>query len=152
LAYAAEARPDTAYSKKALETAEMTTLRKITRSRLNDRMRIEHIRQLCNTPPINEWILGRRVEWNDHISRRASTRAVKISSDKAAKETLEDRRNDGANPWKLVSCKLQAYAQEDNDRSRRKVGNVIRGLRTSCRVTDLFRLDPKFAMTLTKNT
>ena len=63
LAYAAEARPDTTYSKKALETAEVTTLRRITRSRLNDRVRNEHLRQLCNTPPINEWILGRRMEW-----------------------------------------------------------------------------------------
>jgi hypothetical protein len=35
LAYAAEARPDTAYTKKALETAEMTKLRKITRNILN---------------------------------------------------------------------------------------------------------------------
>jgi hypothetical protein len=33
LAYAAEARPDTAYSKKTLETAEMTTLKRMTRSR-----------------------------------------------------------------------------------------------------------------------
>jgi hypothetical protein len=36
LAYAAEARPDTAYSMKALETAEITMLRKITRNRMND--------------------------------------------------------------------------------------------------------------------
>jgi hypothetical protein len=59
LAYAAEARLDTAYSKKALEAGEMT-LRRITRNRSNDRVRNEHIRQLYNTPPINEWILGRR--------------------------------------------------------------------------------------------
>jgi hypothetical protein len=62
LAYAAEARPDTAYSMKALETAEMTTLRKITRNRMNNGIRSEHIRQLYNTPPISEWVLGRRME------------------------------------------------------------------------------------------
>jgi hypothetical protein len=83
LAYAAEARSDTAYWKKALESAEMTTLRKITRNRLNDRVQNEHIRQLCDNPPIKEWILGRRMEWNDHISRMASTRIVKITRDKA---------------------------------------------------------------------
>jgi hypothetical protein len=64
LAYSAEARPDTAYSKKALEIAEMTTLGKITRSRLNDKVRNEHIRQVCDSPPINEWIPGRRIGWN----------------------------------------------------------------------------------------
>jgi hypothetical protein len=83
LAYAAKARPDTAYSKKALETAELTMLRRITRNKLNDRVRNEHMRQLCNTPPINEWILGRRMEWNDHMSRMASTRVVKIARHKA---------------------------------------------------------------------
>jgi hypothetical protein len=85
LAYAAEARPDTAYSKKALETAEMTTLRRITRRRSNDRVRNEHIRQLCNSPHRNVWILGRRIEWNDDISRMASTRVVKVARDKAPK-------------------------------------------------------------------
>jgi hypothetical protein len=83
LAYVAEARPNTACSKKALETAEMTTLRKIKRSRLNDRVRNEHIRQLCNSPHVNEWILGRRMEWNDHIARMTSTIVVKIVRDKA---------------------------------------------------------------------
>ena len=83
LAYVAEARPDTGCSKKALETAEMTTLGRITRSRLNDRVRNEHIRQLCNSPHINEWILRRRMEWNDHVSRMTSTIVVKIARDTA---------------------------------------------------------------------
>jgi hypothetical protein len=79
LAYATEARPDTDYSNKALETVEMTTLRRITRSRSNNRVWNENIRRLCNSPPINEWILGRRMEMNDHISRMASTRVAKIA-------------------------------------------------------------------------
>jgi hypothetical protein len=83
LAYAAEALSDIAFSKKALETAEMTKLRRITRSRSNDRVRNEHFRQLCNNRPINKWILERRMEWKDHIARMASKRVVKIARDKA---------------------------------------------------------------------
>jgi hypothetical protein len=120
LADAAEARPDTAYSNKALETAEMITLRRITRNRLNDRVRNEYIRQLCKTPPINEWILGRRMEWNDHICRMTSTRLVKITRDKApnSNKTLEDRRKDGTNPWKLVRNRLKVYLQEEEEKKK----------------------------------
>lgn len=32
-----------------------------------------------------------------------------------ARETLEDQRQDGANPWKLVRNRLKAYLQEEED-------------------------------------
>jgi hypothetical protein len=108
LTYVAEARPDTA-SKKALETAEMTTLRRITRSRLNDRVRNKHIRQLCNNPHINEWILGRWMECNDHISIMESTRLIRIARDKApnSKRNIGRPKKKDANPWKLVKNRLK---------------------------------------------
>jgi hypothetical protein len=43
----------------------------------------------------------------------ASTRVIKIASDKA-RETLEYRRKDGANPWKLVRYRLKANLQEED--------------------------------------
>jgi hypothetical protein len=120
LAYAAEAKPDTAYSKKSSENPEMTTLRRITRSRLNDRLRNEHIRQLCSTPPIYEWILGRWIEWNEHISRMALIRVVKIARDKAP----NSKRNIGR-PTKRCRQSLETGKEQAGSLATRRRRRLI---------------------------
>ncbi|XP_057653803.1 uncharacterized protein LOC130892403 [Diorhabda carinulata] len=54
MTYSAETRPDTAKTKRLLETSEMKALRKITGKTLLDRERSDEIRQKCRMENINE--------------------------------------------------------------------------------------------------
>ncbi|XP_057652719.1 uncharacterized protein LOC130891773 [Diorhabda carinulata] len=81
MTYAAETRPDTAKTKRLLKTSEMKVLRKITGKTLLDRERSDDIRQKCRVENINEWVLSRKREWDEHISRMSEERIVKIARD-----------------------------------------------------------------------
>ncbi|CAG9836403.1 unnamed protein product [Diabrotica balteata] len=58
--YASETRPDTATTKRILETAEIRVLRRITGNTLRNRNRNEDIRRKYNVLCINEWTLNRK--------------------------------------------------------------------------------------------
>ncbi|XP_030767906.1 uncharacterized protein LOC115891558 [Sitophilus oryzae] len=77
LTYTAETRPDRAKTKRFLETGEMKIIHKITGKTLLDRERRDNIRQTCKVDSINEWVLSRRREWNEHISRMDEGRIVR---------------------------------------------------------------------------
>ena len=81
LTYASETRPDTTKTKQTIETAEMQTLRKITRTKRIDHKRSEDIRQQCNIEEIGAWVLRRRIEWNEHIDKMEEGRLVKVVRD-----------------------------------------------------------------------
>jgi len=70
MTYTADTRPDTAKTKQLLEITEMRVLRRIAGKTLLDRERNESIRRACKVENVNEWVLSRKEEWNDHISRR----------------------------------------------------------------------------------
>lgn len=83
MTYTAETRPTTAKTKQLMESAEMKVARKIAGKTLLDRERSENIRQTCNIENINEWVLNRKMEWNEHINRMTNERVVKIARDKS---------------------------------------------------------------------
>ncbi|XP_030765794.1 uncharacterized protein LOC115889857 [Sitophilus oryzae] len=83
MTYTAETRPDTAKTKRFLETGEMKILRKITSKTLLDRERSNNIRKTCKVDNINEWVLSRSREWNEHISRMDEGRIVRSARDKS---------------------------------------------------------------------
>ena len=83
MTYTAETRPDTSKTKKLLETTEMKILRRISGKTLMDRERNENIRQMCKTESINDWVLKRKQEWNQHINRMGEDRLVRIARDKS---------------------------------------------------------------------
>ena len=90
MTYTAETRPDTAKTKELLETTEMRVLRRIAGKTLLDRERNESIRRACKVENVNEWILSRKEEWNDHISRMDSescTRQITARSQKLRTST-----------------------------------------------------------------
>lgn len=83
MTYTSETRPDTSKTKQLLETTEMKILRRISGKTLLDRERSENIRGQCNVDNINEWVLQRKKQWNEHISRMANNRLVRITRDKS---------------------------------------------------------------------
>ncbi|XP_057666772.1 uncharacterized protein LOC130900278 [Diorhabda carinulata] len=82
MTYTAKTRPETAKTKRMMERAEMKVLRRIARKTLLDRERSENIRK-CKIYDVNEWVLSRKKEWNEHISRMDNNRLVKIARDKS---------------------------------------------------------------------
>ena len=83
MTYTAETRPDTAKTKQLLETTEMRVLRRIAGKTLLDRERNESIRRACKVENVNEWVLSRKEEWNEHISRMDNRRIVRVARDKS---------------------------------------------------------------------
>ncbi|XP_056642629.1 uncharacterized protein LOC130449021 [Diorhabda sublineata] len=83
MTYTAETRPDTSKTQRMLETAEMRILRRITGNTLRNRVISDYIRTTCNVEAINEWLLTRRKELNNYISRMTDSRVVKIVRDKS---------------------------------------------------------------------
>ncbi|XP_044745133.1 uncharacterized protein LOC123306997 [Coccinella septempunctata] len=83
MTHTAESKPDTSRTRQLLETTEMRVLRRITGKTLRDRERSENIRRECKTENINEWVRGRKVEWNRHIGRMTEDRLVRIARDKS---------------------------------------------------------------------
>lgn len=77
LTYAAEARADTAKTKRILRMAEMKTLRAIRGINLKDRMESEQIRQDCEIQDIVRWTRARWRCWKDHVDRMAPKRLAK---------------------------------------------------------------------------
>ena len=41
------------------------------------------MRERCKVENINNWVLNRKVEWNEHINRMDDRRIVKITRDKS---------------------------------------------------------------------
>ncbi|XP_060522502.1 uncharacterized protein LOC132699671 [Cylas formicarius] len=70
-------------TRRLLETTEMKILRRISGKTLLDRERNENIRQSCGVDNMNEWVLQRKRQWNDHINRMQDGRLVKIVRDKS---------------------------------------------------------------------
>ena len=103
MTYTAETRPDTSKTKQLLETTEMRVLRRITGKTLFDRERSENVRERCKVENINNWVLNRKVEWNEHINRMDDRRIVRITRDKSPL----GRRNVGR-PRKRWSDNLNA--------------------------------------------
>ncbi|XP_030746595.1 uncharacterized protein LOC115875314 [Sitophilus oryzae] len=46
--------------------------------------RRDNIREICKVDSINEWVLSRRREWNEHISQMDEGRIVRSGRDKSA--------------------------------------------------------------------
>ena len=84
MAYTAETRPETAKTKKMLETTEIKVLRSIAGKTLLDRETSENIGRTCGIEEyINCWVLKRKKQWNEHISRMEEKRIVRIARDKS---------------------------------------------------------------------
>lgn len=83
MTYTAETRPDTEKTKRILEVGEMKILRKIAGKTLLDRERSDNIRRTCRVDNITDWVLGRKMEWNGHISRMDQQRVVRIARDES---------------------------------------------------------------------
>ncbi|XP_045463812.1 uncharacterized protein LOC123673370 [Harmonia axyridis] len=83
MTYTAETRPDTAKTKRILEVGEMKILRKIAGKTLFDRERSDNVRRTCGVDNISNWVLARKMEWNDHISRMDQRRIVRIARDES---------------------------------------------------------------------
>ncbi|XP_015187255.1 PREDICTED: uncharacterized protein LOC107072109 [Polistes dominula] len=81
--YAAETRPETSKTRQIMETTEMKIVRRIAGKSLWDRVRSEGLRKECQIENINDRVLSRKVEWNDHITRMTDDRVVKKSRDKS---------------------------------------------------------------------
>ena len=75
----------------------------ITKKTLFDRERSENVRKRCKVKNINNWVLNRKVEWNEHINRMDVRRIVRIIRDKSPL----GRRNVGR-PRKRWSDNLNA--------------------------------------------
>ncbi|XP_045466625.1 uncharacterized protein LOC123675320 [Harmonia axyridis] len=83
LTYTAETRPETAKTKRLMETTEMRVLRRIAGKTLMNRNTSESIRDACGVDNVNYWVLKRRKEWDEHISRMDEGRVVKIARDRS---------------------------------------------------------------------
>ncbi|XP_043494653.1 uncharacterized protein LOC122519338 [Polistes fuscatus] len=83
LTYAAETRPETSKTRQLMEAVEMKIIRRITGKSLWDRQRSEALRRTCQIDNINDWVLGRKIQWNDHITRMTGDRIVKIARDRS---------------------------------------------------------------------
>ena len=83
MTYTAETRPKTTKTRRILKTTEIKILRKIAGKTMLDRERNENIRRKCGTKDVNQWLLGRKNEWNQYINRMEDTRVVKIARDKS---------------------------------------------------------------------
>ena len=81
LTYTSETRADSSKTKQMLESQEMNTLRRIIGKTRLDRVRNEYAREQCEIQPINDWVIRRRQEWNDHVSRMDANRIAKITRD-----------------------------------------------------------------------
>ena len=66
-----------------------------------DKIRNNIIREECNIQAIGDWVIKRRQEWNNHISRMGEERMVKIARDALPK----GRRSPGRpkKRWKYSS-------------------------------------------------
>ncbi|XP_057671965.1 uncharacterized protein LOC130903732 [Diorhabda carinulata] len=82
MTYTAEIRTETAKTKRIIEIAEIKVLRRIAGKTLLDRERSENIRRFCEIDDVNEWVLSRKKDWNEHISRMDNNRVVKTARDK----------------------------------------------------------------------
>ena len=84
MTYTEKTRPETAKTKRLLETTEMKVLRGIAGKTLLDRETSESIRRTCGIEEdINYWVLKRKKQWNEHISRLEEERIVTIARDKS---------------------------------------------------------------------
>ena len=84
MTYTAETRPETAKTKILLKTTEMKVLRGIAGKTLLDRETSENRRRTCRIEEdINCWVLKRKMQWNQHISRMEEKRIVRIDRDKS---------------------------------------------------------------------
>ena len=80
MTYTAETRPETAKTKRLLETTKMKVLRGIAGKTLLDRETSENIRRTCRIEEdINCWVLKRKKQLNEHISRMDEKRKVRSS-------------------------------------------------------------------------
>lgn len=48
-----------------------------------DRKRKKNIRNICGVKNINDWVLNRKRQLNDHISRMDAKREVKVAGNEA---------------------------------------------------------------------
>ena len=120
LTYTAETRPETSKTKQILETTEMKVVRKIAGRTLFDRKRSEEIRRMCKIDNINDWVLQRKRNWNEHISRMTDDRIVKTSRDKSP----AGQRSTGR-PRKRWSDNLSVNLNQAK-RRRKKIKKVFR--------------------------
>jgi hypothetical protein len=63
----------------------MKALRKIVGKARLDHVTNQDIRQQCEIQPIGEWILKRREEWDNHVSRMTEDRIVRVARDNIPK-------------------------------------------------------------------
>jgi hypothetical protein len=56
----------------------MDTLRKTVRKTRLDHVTNREIRQQCGIQPIGEWVLKRREEWDNHISRMTEAELLEL--------------------------------------------------------------------------
>ena len=76
----------------------MKVLREIVGKTKRDTIRSQQMRQPCGIEPINEWMEGRRREWDEHVTRMDAERLVKISRDNhlPEKDLKDILKEDGA--------------------------------------------------------
>lgn len=76
LTYAAETRPETSRTQQIIEATEMRILRKIARKSLLYREGVK----ISNEPAgYRIFMLGRKIEWNDRITRMTDDQTVKAT-------------------------------------------------------------------------
>ena len=91
MTYIAETGPETAKTKRLLETTEIKVLRGIAEKTLLDKETSENIRRTCGIEEdINCWVLKRKKQWNQHISRMEEERIVRIARDKSPIDPEKD--------------------------------------------------------------
>ncbi|KAK5646720.1 hypothetical protein RI129_005184 [Pyrocoelia pectoralis] len=105
--YNAETRVDTSKTNRILETSEIKVLRRMTGRHYGNRESSEDIRRTCKVENINEWVLHREHEWNEHITRMDEQRTVK-----AARDMSPIGRRSIGRPRKRWSDNLNANERE----------------------------------------
>lgn len=59
---------------------------------LTDRERNENLRPTCWIDNINDWILDKKIEWNEYIDRMTEERFVRIDKSLAGRRSFEKPR------------------------------------------------------------
>lgn len=60
-----------------LETGDIKILRNITGKTLINRKKCENIKRAWKVENINEWVHGRKKEWNDHTNQMTDNKIVR---------------------------------------------------------------------------
>ena len=102
----------------------MKVLRKIVVKR-KTRMRSQQIRKPCGVEPINEWVEGRRREWDEHVTRMDGYRLVKISRDNipAGRRRLRVRWSDiilDYIMWNRLSIRRRGEEEEEKKKKKKR--------------------------------